>query len=302
MVIITMFDELKKQNFDEFKTILNSCYENSESSVASMYIWQHYYNTKFCVKNNIIYSIYDMHGTISPEAFMPYGANRNSCEATDFLISYFEQNFDKYPKINLATEDYLQFLLNCGKYNIRYEEIRNSFDYVYNTKDLIDLSGKKYHAKKNHYNSFVKNHNIKYRRYDSDMHDKCIEFCSDVIKQRTKDNEKIYNSEMHSIEKAFEAYDLLNLICSLIIVDDKIVALSLGEKLTDNCALIHIEKASYDYRDAYPVINRLTLQNEFSNLEYVNREEDLGIPGLRKAKESYHPCRMIKKYKIEFLK
>ena len=302
MVIFTMFDKLKEQNFDEYKAILNSCYENSEASVASMYIWQHYYNTKFCVKNNIIYSIYDMHGKISPEAFMPYGTNRNSCEATDFLISYFEQTFDNSPKINLATEDYLQFLLECGKYNIRYEEIRNSFDYVYKTKDLIDLSGKKYHAKKNHYNAFVKNNHIEYKRYNSEMYGKCIEFCSEVIKQRTKGNEKIYNSEMQSVIKAFDAYDLLGLICSLIIVDDKIVALSLGEKLTDNCALIHIEKASYDYRDAYPVINRLTLQNEFCDMEYVNREEDLGIAGLRKAKESYHPCKMIKKYKIEFLK
>jgi len=297
-----MFDELKKENFKEFIAILNSRYENSEASVANMYMWQHYYNTKFCIINNIIYSIYDMHGDAQTEAFMPYGANRNSCETTDFLLSYFEENFNRYPTINLATEDYLNFLLRAGKYNIRYEEVRNSFDYVYNTKDLIDLSGRKYHAKKNHYNAFVKKHNIEYKRYNSEMYDQCIEFCSNVVKQRTKDNEKVYHSEMKSIINAFDAYDLLNLICSLIIIDDKIVALSLGERLTDNYALIHIEKAAYDYRDAYPVINRLALKNEFSDLEFVNREEDLGIPGLRKAKKSYHPCRMIKKYKIEFIK
>ncbi len=301
MVIKLNFSNLTKNNFSEFKTVLDGRYENSEASVASMYTWQHYYNTRFCLDNDILYSIYDMHGKQAWTAFMPYGKRRNSCDVTDKLKEYFEKELKTNLVINLATQDYLDFLINSGKYIFKYKPIPNSFDYVYNVNELIELSGRKFHSKKNNFNSFVNTHNFEYIRYNASMYEECISFCSDVIRARTKEDTKMYESEMKSIYETFDALQELNLICSLITVDGKIVALSVGERLTDNYALIHIEKASYDFRDAYPVINRLTLENEFSDMEFVNREEDLGIEGLRKAKESYNPCKMIKKYRIEFL-
>ncbi len=296
-----VFSELTKKDFLKAKKILSGKYENSEASLTSMYIWQHYYNSLFCFEDDILYTIYDKHGQHTFEAFMPYGKMRNSEFATDKLLDYFKKNFGTSLTINLATEDYLDFLLKSKKYNIIYKEVPNSFDYVYKISDLIELSGKKYHSKKNHFNTFTNKYNYRYVVYDASMYEKCMQFCQAVVAERTQDDIKSYNSEMESIRKAFDAYEELGLVCSLIMIDDEIIALSVAEKLTENYALIQIEKASYEYRDAYPVINRLTLKNEFSHLDFVNREEDLGIAGLRKAKQSYHPCKMIKKYKIEFL-
>lgn len=294
------FKELASDDFGIIQPIISGKYENSESSLASMYIWQHYYNSKFCIKNDVLYTIYKMPDK-SFEAFMPYGTNRNSDEVIDELAFYFRKEIGANLVINLATEDFLNFIRFSGKYKIKYKEIPNSFDYVYNVNDLINLSGRKYHSKKNHFNSFGKKYDYEYKTYHQSMRDECIEFCSNVVKQRTQGDTATYESEMKSIIKAFDSYDALNLVSASIIVDNKIVALSVGERLTNDYALIHIEKAAYEYRDAYPVINRLMLQNEFSDMKYVNREEDLGIAGLRKAKQSYFPCKMIKKYRIEFL-
>lgn len=294
------FKKLEPNDFTQFKEILNRKYENSEASLTNMYIWQHYYNSTFCIKDDIIYTIYDRYKD-TYQAFMPYGEERNSIKVVDNLLNFFNEKLNCELTINLATQDFLKFLCNCGKYKIKCEELPNSFDYVYNVDDLIRLPGRKYHSKKNHFNSFSNKYEYEYKRYNKSMYEECINFCGNVIKQRTQNDIATYNSEMESIHKIFEVYDKLNLICSIITVNGEIVALSVSEQHTDDYALIHVEKAAYDYRGAYPVINRLTLENEFSNLKFVNREEDLGISGLRKAKRSYFPCKMIKKYRIKFI-
>jgi len=293
------FKSLDVKDFDKFKNILSSGnYCNSESSLTNMYIWQHYYNARYCVIDDVIYTIFDSKKD-GVQAFMPYGSCRNTTQCVDKIYDYFTNVLKKELVINLATEDFLEFLKNSGKYNISYTEMPNSFDYVYNTIDLIELKGRKYHSKKNNYNSFAKKYDFAYKKFSSDMKDDCINFCRKVVKEHSQGNETLYKSEMTSIKKAFDSYDELGLICSTILVDEKIVALGVGERLNNEYAVIHIEKADYDYRDAYPVINRLMLKNEFSDTKFVNREEDLGIPGLIKAKKSYLPCKMINKYRIE---
>ncbi len=296
-----VFKHLDIKDFDIFKKILKSGnYNNSESSLTNMYIWQHYYNTKYCVSDDIIYTIFDAKNDV--QAFMPYGVFRNSNFCVDKILEYFNNTLKKELIINLATDDFLEFLINSGKYKITYEEVPNSFDYVYNTMDLIELKGRKYHSKKNNYNSFAKKYDFEFERYRPDMKQECIDFCSKVVKEHSQGNSRLYNNEMISIQKAFDSYEDLGLICDVITIDNKIIALGVGERLNDEYALIHIEKADYAYRDAYPVINRLMLKNEFSDTTFVNREEDLGIPGLIKAKKSYLPCKMINKYKIKISK
>jgi len=147
------FKSLDVKDFDKFKNILSSGnYCNSESSLTNMYIWQHYYNARYCVIDDVIYTIFDSKKD-GVQAFMPYGSCRNTTQCVDKIYDYFTNVLKKELVINLATEDFLEFLKNSGKYNISYTEMPNSFDYVYNTIDLIELKGRKYHSKKNNYNS-----------------------------------------------------------------------------------------------------------------------------------------------------
>ncbi len=82
-------------------------------------------------------------------------------------------------------------------------------------------------------------------------------------------------------------------------IDNKLEAFTIGEKINENIALIHIEKANQNIKGLYQYINQQFLLNEFPNVKYVNREEDLGLDGLREAKLSYHPCKFIEKYSIK---
>lgn len=296
------FEKLTIDNLKKWKNLIYGLDCNSESSIVNMYLWEHYYESLFCIDEGILYGIYTNKKTGNKEAFMPYGTNRCSEKVIDKLISFLKNDTPQsIPVINFATEDFLNYILDSGRYNINYCELPNSFDYVYNVRDLIDLKGKKYHSKKNHYNSFAKKYDFNYVRYENSLYEKCMEFCNNVIDEQIHSSQEAKKYELQSIKKALDNYDDLEIICSLLTIDDKIIALSVGEVLNDDYALIHIEKASYEYRTAYSVINRLMLQNEFGHMKFVNREEDLGIEGLRKAKESYHPCKYIKKYRIQFL-
>ena len=90
--------------------------------------------------------------------------------------------------------------------------------------------------------------------------------------------------------------DVLNLRCGLLYIDGSLEAFSIGEKFDDNMAIIHIEKANPDLQGSYALINREFVRHEWSDVKYINREEDMGIEGLRKAKLSYNPVCLLEKY------
>lgn len=293
---IDSFQKININDRERFLACLGSRYCNSESSFATMYMWQHYYDVKYCLDNDIIYSIYCSDDGVY-SSFMPYGEKRNSVDTVKKLIDLYK-NLDSPLQIRLCTEDFVDFLDKSGEFKFSVTETRNSFDYVYRTEDLINLNGKKYHSKKNHINTFNKKYEYDYVRYNPSMKNECLDFCKKVLSQHYSDNKTAYDAEFFSLSKTFDSLSEMGLKCAMLRIGDRIIALTVGERLSSDYALIHIEKADYEYRTAYSVINNLFLKNEFSDTKYVNREEDMGIEGLRIAKKSYNPCHMIKKYTV----
>jgi hypothetical protein len=106
--------------------------------------------------------------------------------------------------------------------------------------------------------------------------------------------------EQKAINRAFDNYFELDFSGALIRVDDRTVAFTMGEKLNDETYCVHFEKAYASVRGAYPMINREFVKNVLSNYKFVNREEDAGVEGLRKAKLSYYPVVMLEKYIMSF--
>ncbi len=103
------------------------------------------------------------------------------------------------------------------------------------------------------------------------------------------------DKESLGIKEIFENYDALQLKGGILRVGGEIAAFSIGEQITPNTCLIHIEKGDIKYQGVYQEMNRIFLKEEFSHLEYVNREEDLGIEGIKKSKVSYNPVMLLKK-------
>ncbi len=180
------------------------------------------------------------------------------------------------------------------------EEQRDFFDYVYLRENLATLKGRKYHSKKNHVNSFCKKFNYSYEELNENNLNECLEF-SRLWHKSGERNPKL-DEEKLVIDKAFEYFKELKLSGALLRVDGKIVAYALGEKMPDGKTYCtHFEKASPDYLTAYAVINKLFAENSLEEFQYINREDDAGAENLRKAKNSYHPESLVKKYYAKIL-
>ena len=192
-----------------------------------------------------------------------------------------------------------KILKNIFGEKIKINENRNSFDYVYSVEKLSLLKGRKYHSKKNHFNSFKNSCNFIYEEINENNINDCIEFSKEwyANSEQTADLFK----EQKVLENALNNYFKLNLIGAIIKVNNKIIAFCVGEKMyKENIFCTHFEKASSEFPTAYTAINKLFSEFSINNFEFVNREDDAGIEGLRKAKLSYHPEFILEKYYAEF--
>lgn len=175
-------------------------------------------------------------------------------------------------------------------------EERDRFDYVYRVRDLIDLKGRRYHKKKNHLNKFIKSYDYTYESIDNKNIHEVISYMKEWCRDRECHLDKGLSDEHYGIVEVLEAYESLPLRGGALRIDGSIAAFTLGEVLTEDMVLIHVEKGSFEYSGIYQAMNKLFLEEEFSDYTFVNREEDLGSETMRKAKESYHPWELLKKY------
>ena len=176
----------------------------------------------------------------------------------------------------------------------RYERDPNNDDYVYSTYDLINLEGKKYHQKRNHINRFLKNYEYTYESIDDSNIEECI--AAEIEWLKGKEPDRSLQDEKIAIMEALNNFDQLGLKGGALRIDGKIQAFSIGDLLNPEMVVIHFEKANTEYHGSYAMINQQFAANCWKDIPYINREEDMGIPGLRKAKRSYHPIKMVEKY------
>lgn len=173
---------------------------------------------------------------------------------------------------------------------------RDQSDYVYSAQELINLSGKRFHRKKNHLNKFLKNKEFIYTPLDQETIECVLEMQESWCQLRDcKQDENLMNED-RAIFEALTYFDRLDYVGGAIVINDVVEAFSLGEALNQDTAVIHIEKANPEIPGLYAAINQMFANNAWSEMTYINREQDLGVPGLRKAKESYQPHHMVDKY------
>lgn len=177
---------------------------------------------------------------------------------------------------------------------------RNNYDYVYRTSDLLTLSGKRYHAKRNHINQFTSQFAWEYARVDSSMSDECLSVYNRWLENK---GENMFGAreEMRAIKRLMLHMEALGVVGGGIRIGGRLEAFTLGECLNDVTALIHVEKAHADMPGLYAVINQAFLKHAFSGTQFVNREEDMGFAGLRQAKLSYHPICFVEEFSCNLI-
>lgn len=174
------------------------------------------------------------------------------------------------------------------------EEDRANFDYIYESSKLISLSGKKLHGKKNHYNNFIKNNSFRGQEINENNIEDCINAACKWCK--LNDCKGYLKYELNAIKEILLNKDKLDFVGMAVYVADELSAFTIGEKINENMAIIHIEKADAEINGLYTYVNKTFVENYFSEVPYINREQDLGKEGLRKAKLSYQPFKLEPKY------
>jgi len=185
-----------------------------------------------------------------------------------------------------------------------FEEARDGFDYLYSVDRLADLPGKKLHAKRNHINRFVENNPTwTYEEITPATLPECLEMDKEWYRrslQREGDaEERDLGDEGIALRTAMEHYEELGLEGGLIRVYGEVVAFTIGDRLSADTYDVHFEKAYGELQGAYAMINRefaRWVRARHPEIRYLNREDDMGVEGLRKAKQSYYPDLMVEKH------
>ncbi|QNK41436.1 DUF2156 domain-containing protein [Caproicibacter fermentans] len=198
-----------------------------------------------------------------------------------------------------ATKEQTEELEQLFPGRFRFVLDRNSSDYIYRSEDLIALSGRKFHGKRNHISQFERKYDWSYE----DLTRENLEDCRLVAKQWCKDHggckdKDGFASEPCAIDRALNHFDELHLAGGMIRVEGKPVAFTVGEEINPKAYLLHFEKALDGYDGLYAVINHEYAAKHLEGYELINREEDMGIEGLRKAKLSYHPALLLERYRV----
>ncbi len=260
--------------------------ESSEINFLTFYIWRKAFDIKFAEVDGCL--VVRFKDDDSPENFR-YPIGKGDCYGA---LEKIEEYTDGKPVFYGISEAQAEVLKARG---YKTSVMKGYSDYVYNIEDLINLSGKKYHSKKNHLNSFKKTYDYKYEAMTAQNALDCIKAYDGWYTNDADDAMLTYEKE--AIEDILTNFKHLEFYGGVLYANGEICAFTVSEQLTTDMAVIHIEKANTAFNGAYAAINQMHLENTWSHLTFVNREEDLGLEGLKKAKKSYRPCRMIDKYK-----
>lgn len=185
--------------------------------------------------------------------------------------------------------------------SLKTAESRDHWDYVYSRQELIDLKGNRYHKKKNLVNQFKKKYEYTYLPFGREMVEHAQGMQEDWCAWRDCENVDTLAAENKAIAKVLESWDQLDHITGgALEVDQILAAYTIAEVLPDDTLVIHFEKGCPGFKGSYQAINQIFLDRDASPCEFVNREQDLGDEGLRKAKLSYHPVDYVRKYEVVF--
>lgn len=176
---------------------------------------------------------------------------------------------------------------------------RGQWDYLYSVSDLVELPGNRFHNKKNLLNQFTKTQDFTYVDFGPRVIEQAMAMQEDWCTWRDCESSELLSAENQAILRILDRWDRFDRILGgAIFVNHIIVAYTLAEPLTEDTLVIHFEKGCPAYKGVYQAINQMFLARSATSFRFVNREQDVGNEGLRKAKLSYNPIDFLKKSKV----
>ncbi len=269
--------------------------ETSELTFTNMFIWRSHYGFEWSLYGDWLLVVGANSGN-GVQALPPVGPP-SRMDVSRMLLTWMreERNISE-PRIDRADARLASEVEGGGGFVV--EPVRDHFDYVYLTADLVALSGKTYRAKRNHLNYLLRSYSIVYEPITEAHVDACLGMAENWCTLRRCEDDLNLLGEWDATREALKYLRPLEIKGGVILINDKVEAFTLGEQLNQETAVVHIEKANTEIRGLYNAINQQFCEKQWSDMRFINREQDLGEPGLREAKLSYNPDHMVEKFRI----
>lgn len=272
-------------------------YRLCEHCFTDLFLWKDHYDTQVCFRDGFMFLKMATFPDKTPLYLAPVGAG-------DLRAAILALEED-------ARERGISFAMCCVPEPMiaeieavlpeRYDfsESVDSADYIYDAEKLATLSGKKLQSKRNFVNRFQKNYEGRWSYEDMTDDNQQEAYAFHLHWSQTGDNcpnGTMYSGETCAVSLALNNREALGMKGGLLRLDGKVIAFTMGCPVSDDTYVVQLEKAEASIAGAYPMINQQFVQHNCTGYTYINREDDLGMEGLRKAKLSYHPVMMGKKY------
>jgi len=291
------FFKPKIEDYERLKSIIQTDELTCENLFLNALIWQDIYHHEFAFFDDktVVIRLFEGEGYIYllplGESFFP------ALEAEINMLG-------EYDRLSASDGRRLDELLGHLGKNIELIPAPENFDYIYNTEELATLTGKKFHQKRNHISAFSRKYNW---RYESIGEGNVNDFYLVAEKWASERYESApdpdIECELRAIKEILPHFKELDILGGIIYVDDNPIAFSFGAPINDRVFDVTTEKALSDFQGAYAVINNSFVKAElFGVYELINREDDLGLEGLKRAKKSYNPVLILNKYLVEIKK
>lgn len=270
----------------------HSDFRGAEYCFTNLFIWDEVYHSKITrYKDFLLFT--SGSGDTARYLFPP--GKGDVKEAIELLEADAIERNVKFVLIGLSAQTKTQLETMCpGKYDFTAE--RNSFDYIYESEKMVSLAGKKLQSKRNHLARFRELPGWEYEDITEQNLQECINYSNAWCKLNGCGENLSLMLECCAVNKALAHYSELKLRGGLLRLDGKVIAYTVGELLNSDTVIVHIEKADSEIRGSYPMINREFAERLSEGYVYINREDDAGDEGLRRAKSSYNPVFMQEKY------
>ncbi|HJD77147.1 hypothetical protein GGR06_003463 [Bacteroides reticulotermitis] len=272
---------------------MNSSRRNCDLSFSNLCSWRFLYNTKFAIVDNFL--VFKFWAEDKLAYMMPVGTG-NPKDVLQKLINDATEENQPFCILGVCT-GMRNELEDTMPEQFQFTADRDYADYIYLRSDLATLKGKKFQAKRNHINRFRNSYpNYEYTPITPDRIKECMELEAEWCKVNNCDQQEGTGNERRALIYALHNFEALGLTGGILHVDGKIVAFTFGMPINKDTFGVHVEKADTSIDGAYAMINYEFSSRIPEQYTYINREEDLGIEGLRKAKLSYQPTIILEKY------
>jgi hypothetical protein len=272
--------------------------DTSELTFTNLFIWSSLYRWRWSKAGEWLIFVMD-EDRKEPALLQPVGPSPR-LEVTRQALGWLRaERGIQSPRIERADSRFALEVSAAPELKVTPE--RDHFDYVYQTSDLIALKGSRYHAKRNHISRFLQDYEAAFQFVPIGPENLglCTEFQDRWCEWRRCDEDMNLREEWTAVRQGLAHFQDLTIQGAAILIGEKVEAFTFGELLNSQTAVVHIEKANPEIPGLYAVINQKFCENYWSGIPFVNREQDLGEEGLRKAKLSYHPVRLVEKFRVE---